>query len=408
MSPPERGSGMAKIGKRSIDQLIATGVPGVIRDDALKGFSARLNADGTVAFLIEYRPGEGGRAIAKRRFKIGTYGDMTPDMARREAERLKGAVRSGDDPAGRRSAKRKEITVGLWLDHCLTSHWQAKRKANTARAFGEMIERTLKPTFGSTKLSDLKRADIRGWHATQTHRPRQANLDLAILRKAMNLAVADDLVAANPVVGISKHPERSRDRVPTDVEMASLWKAFGEADIRPVSRLLFRLLTLTGCRRDEVRTARWEWVDLRERVLRLPDAKAGARDVPLPTLAVELLAAEDRRGDWIIANDIGTAPLSPSRIHGDWVAVLTSAEVSNLRLHDLRHGYATRGASMGANSLILRDALGHKTLAMTSRYVARQTDPVRDLSDRIAAQIAGLGRRTEPVEIVPLRKGKRP
>jgi integrase len=398
---------MPKIGKRAIDELIAAGVPKVVRDSELPGFQARLNVDGTVVFLLEYRAGAGGRASPKRRFKIGSLIDLTPDQARREAERVRGAIRNGDDPAGRQTAKRKELTVGQWLDRCVAEHWQAKRKASTARAFKEMIDRTLKPEFGPIKLSDLSRAHVRAWHAKQTHRARQANLDLAILRKAMSLAVADDLIPANPVAGISKHPERVRDRVPSDNEMAALWKAIGDTDIRTTSRLLFRLLALTGCRRDEVRAARWEWVDLHAGLLRLPDAKAGARNVPLPSIAAELLARETRRGEWLIGNDAGDAPLSPSRVHGDWVSVCSAAGINDLRIHDLRHGFATRGATMGANSLVLRDALGHKSLAMTSRYVARQIDPVRDLSNRIANQIANLGSRPDPPATVPLRKRSR-
>lgn len=395
---------MAKIGKRAIDQLISAGVPGIIRDGELPGFQARLNKDGTVVFLLEYRAGSGGRTAPKRRFKIGSLLDLTPDQARREAERLRGAVRNGDDPAGRQSAKRRELTVGQWLERCLQEHWEAKRKPSTARAFRGMIDRTLKPEFGQVKLGDLTRAHVRAWHAKQTYRPRQANLDLAILRKAMSLAVADDLVSVNPVAGIAKHPERARDRVPTDDEMAALWKAIAHAEIRASSRLLFRLLALTGCRRDEVRAARWDWLDLRAGVLKLPDAKAGAREVPLPSIAIEFLAKETSRGDWLVANDAGDAPLSTSRVHGDWVSICKAAGIQNLRIHDLRHGFATRGAAMGANSLVLRDALGHKTLAMTSRYVARQTDPVRDLSDRIAEQIASLGTRTDVHAIAPLRK----
>lgn len=398
---------MPRIGKRSIDQLVGAGVPAVLRDDALPGFQARLNGDGTLTYLIEYRAGAGGRSAPKRRFKIGTLTDMTPDQARREAEKIKGAVRNGDDPAGRQASKRKELTVGLWLDRCLTEHWEAKRKANTARAFKEMIERTLKPEFGTTKLSDLTRAQVRAWHAKQVHRPRQANLDIAILSRAMSLAVADDLVPANPILGIMRHPEKPRDRAPSDEEMAHLWRALETASIRASSRLLFRLLALTGCRRDEVRTAQWSDIDMKARTLLLRDAKAGGRTVPLPSIAVELLAAAERRGDWVIANDAGDAPLSPSRIHGDWVSLCTAAEVKNLRVHDLRHGYGTRGAAMGANALILRDALGHKTLAMTGRYVSKLNDPVRDLSDRIANQIVALGEREEPAEIVPLSKGRR-
>jgi integrase len=264
-----------------------------------------------------------------------------------------------------------------------------------------MMHRTLIPEFGSKRLSELKRTDVRLWHAKQTHRPRQANLDLAILRKALSLAVADELIGDNPAKGITPHPEKARDRVPTDDELRAVWSAIDEAPIRDSARTLFKLLALTGCRREEWRSARWCDVDLQGAVYRLQDGKAGGRNVPLSGPVLALLRAVEGRSEWIVPHDSGTGPMSFSNIRDAWASVLANAGVTGLRLHDLRHAFATRGASLGANALVLRDALGHKTLAMTSRYVARQTDPVRDLAERVgqtiiaaAAVVSGRGARS--------------
>ena len=276
-----------------------------------------------------------------------------------------------------------------------------------------MINRTLIPEFGSTRLSDLTRAQIRAWHSKQTHRPRQANLDLAILRKALNLAVGDDLLTDNPARGISSHPERSRDRVPTDNELRAVWKAIDEAPIRLGAQLIFKLLPLTGCRRGEWQSAHWSDVDLEEGVLRLraENAKAGARTVPLPGPVIALLQLAPKHSQWVAPNDKGDGPLTNSNLRDAWASVLSAANVKNLHLHDLRHAFATRGAALGANVLVLRDALGHKTLAMTGRYVSRQTDPVRELSERIASSILGVagvhpiaGEGSSVPEPVPIRR----
>jgi len=382
---------MAKITKRAIDQLLASGTPGdIIRDDDPRGFLARLNANGSVSYLVEYRAGR-GRGFPVKRPALGRHSQLAPEQARSLAKSMLARVLAGDDPAAERASRRREMTVADWLRHCVATHWRPKAKASTARNFEGMIERALIPEFGSKRLSELTRAQVRAWHAAQTHRTRQANLDLAILRKALNLAAGDGLIKENAATGIQPHPERRRDRVPTDQELAAVLNALDAAPIRPQAALLFRLLLFTGCRTSEWRAAEWSWIDADGRTLRLPDAKAGARPVALSSVVQALLAATPRTSRFIVPNDAGEAPLPPSTVSHAWETVRKAAGVEDLRVHDLRHAFATRGAGLGASAVILRDALGHKTLAMTSRYVARQNDPVRELAERIGSQIQALG-----------------
>ena len=139
------------------------------------------------------------------------------------------------------------MTVADLLRHTLETHWRAKSKPSTLSSFTSMIKHSLIPAFGSIRLSALTRAHIRSWHAKQTHRRRQANLDLAILRKALSLAVSDELIRKTSRYGIQKYPERQRDRVPTDDELAAVLNALDTVAIRPQAALLFKLLLLTGC-----------------------------------------------------------------------------------------------------------------------------------------------------------------
>jgi integrase len=404
---------MPRITKRLVDGLGPESVGRIIRDDELAGFGVRLNADGSRTYLVEYRAGR-GRGFPTRRISIGRHGHLTPDEARGDAKRMLARVAHGEDPAAARSAHKKEPTIKDILLTALEQHWKPKRKASTAKAFEEMINRTLIPEFGTMRLSDLTRAQVRGWHARQTHRPRQANLDLAILRKALQLAVADELIMENPARSVTPHPERARDRMLTDDELRAVWKAINEVPIRPNARLLFKLLPLTGCRRGEWLTAKWSDVNLDAAVLRLREenAKAGARTVPLPGPVVALLRSARRSGPWIIANDEADGPLTTSNIRDAWAAVCKAAKVQDLHIHDLRHAFATRGAALGANALILRDALGHKTLSMTGRYVSRQADPVRELAEKIASSFLSSAdtAASDPdagEQVVPLRSSTR-
>ena len=144
------------------------------------------------------------------------------------------------------------------------------------------------------RLPELTRAQVRAWHARQGHRPRAANHELAVLRKALSLAISEGLLKGeNPAKGIALHPENARDRVPTDDELRAIWRSIDETPIRPAARLLFKLLALTGCRREEWLSARWNDVDLSRASYKLADGKAGGRTIPLSGSVLALLSLEE-------------------------------------------------------------------------------------------------------------------
>ena len=152
-----------------------------------------------------------------------------------------------------------DLTVRDVLLLALEQHWKPKRRPSTAKVFGEMVHRTLIPQFGAVRLSELTRVQVRSRHAKQGHRPRAANHELAVLRKALSLAITEGLLKSeNPAKSIALHPENARGRVPTDDELRAIWRAIDETPVRPSAKLLFKLLGLTGCRREEWLSARWQ------------------------------------------------------------------------------------------------------------------------------------------------------
>ena len=142
------GNRMGKITKRTVDALIASGSSKPMRDDDVRGFGARLNADRSVSYFVEFRAGR-GRAFPVRRIVLGRHGALTPEQAREMAKKNLARVLSGADPAAERTASRKEMTVGDLLHHALATHWEPKKKASTAKNFRGMIERSLIPEFGA-------------------------------------------------------------------------------------------------------------------------------------------------------------------------------------------------------------------------------------------------------------------
>jgi integrase len=164
-----------------------------------------------------------------------------------------------------------------------------------------------------------------------------------------------------------------------------------------------RLLALTGCRMSEILGLKWAQVDLTTGTFRLEEAKAGARTVTLNDAALALLATLPRDSEWVVSGAKPGKPLSVGTLEHSFQRIRERAGISDARLHDLRHTVGTYAAQTGANAFLVRDLLGHKTLAMTGRYVERATDPQRVVSnqigDRIAAAMSG-----QSAEIVPLSK----
>jgi hypothetical protein len=161
---------VAKITKRGVDELRSKGIPTTVRDDELRGFGCRLNRNASVSYFVEYRPGR-GRAFPVCRVVIGRHGAMTPDEARQQAKLLLAGVAKGDDPAAQRRAAKSEPTVGDLLHEALGRHWRPKRKPSTVVSFEQIIAGRLLPRFGSTRVTQLRRADIRRWHADLSHVP---------------------------------------------------------------------------------------------------------------------------------------------------------------------------------------------------------------------------------------------
>ncbi len=163
-----------------------------------------------------------------------------------------------------------------------------------------------------------------------------------------------------------------------------------------------RLLAVTGMRLGEVLGLRWQDVDLDAGVIRLADAKAGARTVPLGTAALTLLANMERTGEFVVHGTDPNAPLLVSRVEAAWRRLRKQAGISNARLHDFRHTTGTYAAQAGFNAFLVRDLLGHKTLAMTGRYVERAPEPVRAAANAVAGRVADAMSGDSPAEVVEL------
>lgn len=394
-------------GKRITKALVDRLEAGATSWDAdVRGFGIRRQVrDAT--YVLKYRVDGRQRFIT-----IGRHGSpWTPETARAEAKRLLGAIHAGDDPAVQRDARKREPSVAEVLERYLAEHVEQHCKPSTAADIRRRVQSNMIPALGDMRISELTRAAVKRWHASFKDRPYEGNRSLAYLRKALAIASKEwELRPDNPASGVTMFPERRRERFFRDDELRSIGKVLAASevagDVLPGCIRAIRLLALTGMRLSEVTGMQWDWIDLEAGCVRLPDAKSGARAVPLGGAALAYLASLDRFGAFVCYSPDPLRPLSRNTLEHTWQRLRLAAGLNDARLHDFRHTTGTLTAMTGANAFIVRDVLGHRDLATTQRYVARTVDPLRKVSDQVSGRVAAAlnSSDTPEAEILPIRK----
>jgi integrase len=383
---------MAKITKRTVDALKPAEDRDVfLWDDELLGFGVRCRRSGAKVYFLKYRTA-GGR---QRWLTLGQHGPLTPDAARTKALREKAAIVDGDDPSGARQKKRRENTVAAIADRYVREHVKAHNRPSTAAEAARIVEKRIKPGLGAIKITDLTRSDIKAWHQGMSATPYEANRALAYCSRMLSLAATDwELREDNPCIGVKRFPEHARERFLADDELTKIGTALSTAETEGSEVtgfiLLIRLLATTGMRLGEALALTWPNVDLSGRAVRLPAAKTkgGARTVHLGAAAVAILDAIEERDGYVIHGLDSSKPLPVSTAEKAWQRLRERAGIPDARLHDLRHTAGTFAALAGANAFAVRDLLGHRTLAMTGRYVERAADMVRATADAVSRRVA--------------------
>lgn len=392
---------MPKLTKRTVDAAPIKERDYVVWDEALPRFGLRVRSSGTKTYVVQYRAT--GRT---RHLTVGRHGVLTPDQARRAALKLLAEVERGGDPSRERAAARRASTVAELCDRYLEEHARARKKPRSVAEDERLIEGFIRKAIGPRKIGEVERADIYRIRKRLSSTPYQANRVLSLLSKMFNLAERWNLRpdGTNPVRHVERFPERKRERFLSEDEMARLGTAMDELGRRgrvsEAAVAAIRLLIFTGCRAGEILTLRWENVDFDRRCLRLKDSKTGPKVVPLNTPALEVLASLDRRaGPWVVRGRKPGAPLV--NLAKPWQRLCEKADLEDVRLHDLRHSFASVGAGSGQTLLVIGALLGHTQAATTQRYAHLSDDPVRAASEaigrRIAAAMAGKNAKLTPL-----------
>ena len=245
----------------------------------------------------------------------------------------------------------KEVTVAELAERFIQEHLRRHNKPRSADEAERLLRRLILPSIGHIKISDLKRSDVKRWHTSLHHAPYSANRAVAALRKMMNMACRDwELREDNPVTRLKLYPERKRERFFSDAELAEIGRALADMEAgKPKSPwfiLATRLLALTGMRLGEVLTLRWTDVDLGAGVVRLADAKAGARTVPLNGAAIVLFAQAQQWSGIVCAGPAACKPFDRFAYYHFWRRLLARTSIKGARPHDFRHTAGTYAAQV--------------------------------------------------------------
>lgn len=361
-------------------------------DTDLKGFGVRVTAAGTKAFIVNYRVDS-----RERRITIGSYPDWSAAAARKEAISIKRSVDRGEDPMADRHEGRATPKVAFLAQRYLLEY--ASRKVPRAQADDKsMIEKLVLPAIGQTKVDAVSHDDIDQLHrSVSATRPIRANRMVQLLSKMFNLAIRWGYCPDNPVKGVRKNPEDKRMRYLTNAEVQRLNQAIEDHPNRQSADII-RLLLLTGSRRGEVMNAEWDQFDLDSGIWVKPSAHTKQKRehrIPLSKPAIELLRS--------IRDE---APSPPSRyvfpsasrdqpqrdIKKFWEGICKTADLRDLRIHDLRHTYASILASAGLSLPVIDALLGHTQPNTTARYSHLFDDPLREATERVGNVVAISGR----------------
>lgn len=406
--------------KRTVDALKTASKDVFVWDEELSGFGLKLTPSGRKTYVIQYRiPGLGRRGFAKR-VTLGEHGVLTPEEARRLARRELGKVAQGSNPAADRAARRAAPTVSEFGERYLEDV-SVTHKPSTAVEYRRLWDKHVVPALGSRQLAEVAQSDIRRLHRSLAKTPYLANRLVAMLGAFFTYAAREGVGSPNnPAHGVEFFPEKGRERFLTPKEFGELGKALARAEstglppapnhrrkpkhranakhrpknyetpipANPFAVAAIRLLTLTGCRESEILSLRWDAVDFDRGYLRLADTKTGKSNRPLSQSAAALLESLPRiRGNPYVLP--GTKPGKHLKeIKRIWYAVRFAAGLADVRLHDLRHSYASVPAASGESLLVVRSLLGHKRLATTERYAHLGDDPVKRAAERTSHSIA--------------------
>lgn len=385
-----------KLNKNVIATAAAKDTETIIWDTETLGLGLRITKKGAKSFILKTRIG-GGRSAPIKKPTLGKVGDLTLDQARTKAREWKALARDGVDPT-----RHKEESGRTLTDLCtryMKIHAHRKRSGSDDKV---KIDQHILPSLGRLLVKDVSFSDVENLHHSMKKIPYAANRTVSLISKMFTLAIKWEWAEKNPAVGIERYPEEKRERFLSPDEISRLSEAltkYEESTTRTTESRkatdAIRLLMLTGARRTEVLAMTWDMLDMETGIWIKPSSHTKQKKthrVPLSPPALQLLSEikeHDDNSKYVFPSRRGTKYGHVTELKTAWAKICKLAKLEDVRLHDLRHTYASVLVSGGASLPLIGALLGHTQVQTTQRYAHLMDDPLREATNRVGAVISG-------------------
>lgn len=361
----------------------------VLIDSCCKNLLCEIRPNGRKTYFLLWQNAHGKRRL----IRIGDACDITVKQAQQLANQYRSKIALGEDPRAEKVLKKTVPTFEQFIAERYMPFVRGYKKA--ADSDDSYLRNQILPALGRKHLDEISKIDIIEFHhglLKKNYRPGTCNRSLILLRYAFNLAIRWEIpgVKTNPTkdVPLFNDQEGKKERFLTKEETERLYGVLKASD-NPLLQYIVPMLILTGARKREVLDARWEDFDLQKRQWRIPITKAGhPRYVPLSNGVINLLAnvPHDEKNPWVFPNPKTGKPYQS--IFGSWNTARKAAGLGDLRIHDLRHSFASFLVNAGRSLYEVQKILGHSQIKTTQRYAHLSQDTLLDAVDA-ANQVAG-------------------
>ena len=377
-----------KLTNKKIDQLIPDTKSYIVWDNEIRGFGVRVNLNSKKTFILKYRVGQ-GRSARVRKPVIGTYGVMKVDEARKIARKWLLEASEGNDP------KEVDKTSILLKDFCnvyLQQHANIKKKLSSVIEDKRLMRLHIIPNFGNICLKEITRSMITKHHQSMYQTPHGANRFLSLMSKMMNLAERWEYrpLNSNPCRHIERYKEEGRQIYLSMEQIEKIGHVIKQMEQTESIFVLsaIKLLLFTGRRTGEILTLKWDYIDFENSKMNLPDTKTGAKSFFFsPTVKQILLNLPNKEG-FVFKSVLKDKRVTTVRHICKKICKL--AKIENVRVHDLRHTYASLAVQNGYSLPIISKMLGHADIKTTQRYAHLHDDPVNQAVEKIDQQLDNL------------------
>lgn len=367
-------------------------------DGRLIGLGIRITDNNAKSFVLRYVIN--GR---ERKYTLGGYPALSYSAARDMAIQMKGEITKGNDPLDERQAIHNIPTVKQLAEDFL----KAKEKVLRPRTMKDYREFFFKkhivPKFGNLKIDSIGKKEIENFHRSFSETPRMGNRVLEIMRVMFNTALSWEILEKNPTQGIKKFPEHKRERYLSEDEIGRLTKTL-DAEPNQMSANIIRLILLTGSRKGEVLSARWQ--DFEGEVWAKPaflTKQNKISRIPLSPEAVDILQKMKTK----IVTEKKLATFTDNRIVSTeqylfyniqtkthqkdikrfWLEVCKKAKIKNATIHDLRHTFASVLVSNGIGLEVIGKLVGHSNIRTTQRYAHLADSALKQATNIMSSKV---------------------